>query len=234
MTAPAAFCPSCGTRRLPDTRFCVTCGADLGAAAPTPSAGPSEAVVPEHEEPADAQAHVVVATASPRPSEAARRPSRTPLLVATTLVLVILVVGGAGLWWLFRGSASPAASPDGSLFPHPIALTSPPGSRGPSIGDPNAPAYQAASGFTPDAVRVLTMTVLQLSLERYHDDLGAYPTTLGALFPTYAPPGPDGQPLTGPPSVADGYSYTWSSGTYSLSVVLAGGERYTVSSPGTP
>ena len=101
-------------------------------------------------------------------------------------------------------------------------------------GDPDTPAYQEASGFTPDAVRVLTVTVLQLSLERYHDDVGAYPTTLDALFPGYAPPGPDSRPMTAPPAVADGYTYTGSGDTYTLSVVLAGGAPYVMTAPVAP
>ena len=230
MTTPPAFCPDCGTRRLPDARFCGGCGADLGGAAPTPAVGPSKVLRPGGAGPAEAAPGVVVTPPSPRPPARARRPSRTPLLVATALALV-LVPGGAGLWWLLHPSAGPTGSPDGSPFPSPIALTSPPASRAPQIADPDTPAYQAASGFTPDAVRVLTVTVLQLSLERYHDDVGTYPTTLDALFPSYAPAGPDGQPMSGPPAVTDGYSYTGSGDTYTLSVVLAGGAPYVVTAP---
>ena len=111
MSTPPAFCPACGTRRLGDARFCVTCGADLGAAAPSPAAGLSEALPPGPVGPVDA-AQVVVTPASPPPSAPARRPSRTPLLIA--LLLVLLVGGGAGLWWLLRPSAGPAGTPDGS------------------------------------------------------------------------------------------------------------------------
>lgn len=39
VTTPPAFCPSCGTRRAPETRFCGNCGSDFGGDAPTPAAG---------------------------------------------------------------------------------------------------------------------------------------------------------------------------------------------------
>ena len=61
--------------------------------------------------------------------------------------------------------------------------------------------------------------------------VGTYPTTLDALFPTYAPPGPDGTPMTGPPSAADGYTYTTTGSAYTLSVVLASGQSYAVTGP---
>lgn len=234
MTTPPAFCPRCGTRRLPEARFCGTCGADFGGAAPSPVAGPSQVLRPSEPGPAEPAPQGVVTPSSPMPSVPARRPSRTPMLVATALALVLLIAGGVGLWLLLRASAGPTATPDGSPFPSPIALTSPPASHGPGIGDPNTPLYVAGQGFTPDAVRVLTVTALSLSLERYHAAVGSYPGSLDALFPTYAPPGPDGQPMTGPPAPADGYTYTGSGATYSLSVVLAGGSTYTVTSPGTP
>ena len=232
LTSPPVFCPACGTRRLPEARFCGGCGADLGAAAPTPAAIPPETLRPENLRTREPASPVLATPSLPRQAAPANRPSLTPLLLAT--VLALLLAGGAGLWWLVRPSTGPAAAPDDSPFPSPIALTSPPASRAPSIGDPDTPAYQEGSGFSPDAVRVLTVTVLSLSLERYRADLGSYPTSLDALFPAYAPSGPDGRPMAVPPSSADGYTYTASGDTYTLSVVLAGGDTASVTGPEPP
>ncbi len=102
------------------------------------------------------------------------------------------------------------------------------------MADPSTPAYQASSGFTPDAVRVLTVTALQLSLARYQADQGTYPASLAALFPAYAPTGPDGQPLAAPPTPQQGYSYTSTGSSYTLSVVLASGASYIVHAPEGP
>ena len=78
---------------------------------------------------------------------------------------------------------------------------------------------------------MLTVTVLSLSLSSYHDNIGTYPATLDALFPTYAPPGSDGAPMTGPPSATEGYAYSATRSAYSLSVVLASGQSYAVTGP---
>jgi hypothetical protein len=83
-----------------------------------------------------------------------------------------------------------------------IVLTSPAPQPPAGLADPSTPAYQASSGFTPDAVRVLTVFSLQLSLERYLSEHGAYPTSLAALFPADAPIGQDGKLMTEPPSAA--------------------------------
>jgi hypothetical protein len=115
-----------------------------------------------------------------------------------------------------------------------IVLTSPPPQPPSGLADPSTPAYQASSGFTPDAVRVLTVLSFQLGLERYKPEHGAYPSSLTALFPADAPFGQDGKPMAGPPSQSDGYAYTGGGATYRLSVVLASGQAYTVSSPGKP
>jgi hypothetical protein len=119
----------------------------------------------------------------------------------------------------------PAATPAASVFDHPIALTSPAASRPPRPGDPNTPAYAEGSGFTPDATKVLTVAVLQVSLARYHDASGSYPASLAALFPTYAPLGPDGAPMASPPA---GFAYSPSPTGYRLSVTLADGSLYSV------
>jgi hypothetical protein len=115
-----------------------------------------------------------------------------------------------------------------------IVLTSPPPQPPSGLADPSTPAYQASSGFTPDAVRVLTVLSLQLGLERYKSEHDAYPTSLSALFPADAPFGQDGKPMTDPPAQSGGYTYTGGGATYTLSVVLASDQAYTVGSPGKP
>ena len=129
--------------------------------------------------------------------------------------------------------ASPTVVPT-SIPSGMIVLTSAPPQPPSGLADPSTPAYQGSSGFTPDAVRVLTVLSLQLGLERYKSEDGAYPTTLAALFPADAPLGQDGKPMSGPPAQSDGYTYTGGGATYTLSVVLASGKAYTVSSPGQP
>lgn len=149
---------------------------------PSPAAGPTEVRRPGDSGVGEAAAQVIVTEPAPRPPSAAalRRRSRRPLLVATANVVVLLVAGGAGLWWLSRpsGPAGPTPLPDDSPFPSPITLTSPPASHGPSIGDPDTPLYVEGQGFSPDAIRVLTVTALSLGLERYREDRGAYPADL--------------------------------------------------------
>jgi len=141
------------------------------------------------------------------------------------LAIGIAVVVGA------CGSTNPAASPTpvGAIM-----LTSPRPQPLAGLADPSTPAYQAGTGFTPDAVRVLTVLSLQLSLERYQSEHGAYPTGLAALFPADAPLGQDGKPMTGPPSTADGYTYSGGGTAYMLSVVLASGQAYTLHPPAEP
>jgi len=135
------------------------------------------------------------------------------------------------------GSPSRAMSPTPGASPIPsgmIVLTSPAPQPPAGLADPSTPAYQASSGFTPDAVRVLTVLSLQLGLERYKSEHGAYPTSLAGLFPADAPLGQDGKPMTGPPSPADGYTYTGGGATYTLSVTLASGQAYTLHPPVEP
>jgi hypothetical protein len=110
-------------------------------------------------------------------------------------------------------------------------LTSPPPPPEAGLVDPNTPAYAPATGFTPDAVKVLTVASLQIGLERYRAALGSYPASLDALFPSYAPIGQDGRPMSGPPAAADGYAYAGGGSSYRLSVPLASGLTYQVEGP---
>ncbi len=112
-----------------------------------------------------------------------------------------------------------------------VVLTSPPPQPPAGLADPSTPAWQPSTGFTPDAVRVLTVAALQVSLEHYRAQHGAYPTSLTALFPADAPIGQDGKPMTAPPPAADGYRYAGGGSTYRLSVVLASGQAYVVGPP---
>jgi hypothetical protein len=170
------------------------------------------------------------------PSAAVRSARRGRPLALVALVAFLLIAAGVGVGavLLFRPSSAPDQAV-GTPFPSPIALTSPPASHVPSgLADPMTPAYRAGSGFTPDAVRVLTVTVLRLSLEQYKSANGTYPPDLAALFPAFAPKGPDGKPMAGPPAGADGYAYSASGAAYTLAVVLASGQSYTTSNPTEP
>jgi hypothetical protein len=156
------------------------------------------------------------------------------VILGLVLFLVIAAGVGVGAVLLLRpssGSDQRAGSPAAS----PVALTSPPASQVPAgLADPSTPAYQAGSGFTPDAVRVLTVTVLRLGLEQYKSANGTYPPDLAALFPAFAPNGPDGKPMAGPPASADGYAYSASGTGYTLSTRLESGQSYTTSNPTEP
>jgi hypothetical protein len=143
------------------------------------------------------------------------------------LALGVVVIVGA------CGSTNPTPKPSPTLQPSatpigPVILTSPPPQPISGLADPTTPAYQASSGFTPDAVRVITVLSLQVSLERYRSQHGAYPSKLAALFPADAPLGPNGKSMTKPPSTNDGYTYSGGGAAYTLSVVLASGQTYTV------
>lgn len=124
--------------------------------------------------------------------------------------------------------SSARATPVGDASPEPsglIVLTSP-GPRAPEgLADGSSPAYQADTGFTPDAVRVLTFLSIQIAVEQYRAANGDYPQALDELFPAFAPLGEDGQPLTAPP---DGYEYSAAGAAYSLSVTLESGQQFMV------
>ncbi len=214
MTAPR-FCPACGTARVQGARYCGGCGADLA-----PSASPVT-VSSEPAPPPPAVAPVVPP----------RRRGRLWAGVASVAVLAIaaVVVGAVALWL-------PAGTPDPSVLSDPgaVALTSPPAPQPAGLADSDTPAYDPDTGFTPDAIRVLTVTVLRLSLEEYRAATGAYPADLSALYPAYAPSGPDGAPMAGPPPAADGYAYRAAGSGYTLSVALASGQAYTTTDPMEP
>jgi hypothetical protein len=141
----------------------------------------------------------------------------------TVLAVAILVFGGCS----GTGSAGTARVD----YPSGVALNDPGNPLPAGLADPSTPAYDSSTGFTPDAVRTLTVVSLQLGLERYRSEHGAYPTGLDALFPADAPLGQDGLPMGGPPPAGDGYSYVGDGSTYTLSAVLASGQLFTVAPP---
>jgi hypothetical protein len=111
-------------------------------------------------------------------------------------------------------------------------LAAPPPATTSSVGlDPNQLVY-SGSQFRPDAIRILDVAALQVSLSRYWAGSGRYPDTLAALFPTWAPLGPDGQPLASPPldpETRAPYAYSAVRGglDYRLSARLSNGHTYT-------
>ena len=215
-----------------------------GSAAPVseavPATGPSETSGPPPRASSTAAAPVVPVRPTPDvPIELvppARRRGRVGVVVAVVALvsLAALAVVAAALVvpQLNRppGSSFPPVAPD----PGAIALTSPPPAQPAGLADPDTPAYQPGSGFTPDAVRVLTVTVLRLSLEQYRAATGSYPADLAALYPAYAPMGPGGTPMAAPPSSSDGYAYGASGSGYTLSVQLASGQSYATTNPTGP
>lgn len=214
MTSPR-FCQACGTPLVEGARFCGGCGADLA-----PSAAPTTAL-PEPAPPPP----LVAPVAPPR-----RRGRRWAAAASVALLAIAVVVVGVVALQL------PAGTPDPSVLPDPgaVALTSPPPTQPVGLADPDTPAYDPGTGFSPDAIRVLTVTVLRLSLEEFRAATGAYPADLYALFPAYAPAGPDGTPIAGPPPAAEGYVYHAAGSGYTLSVQLASGQAYTTTNPTDP
>jgi len=100
-----------------------------------------------------------------------------------------------------------------------------------SVGlDPNQVVY-TGPGFRPDAIRILDVAALEVSLSRYRAGNGRYPDTLAALFPKYAPLGLDGRPLASPPldpETKAPYPYSDVRGglDYRLSARLSNGHTY--------
>jgi hypothetical protein len=250
MTA-ARFCPTCGAARIEGARFCGGCGADLAApGVPTAPVAPNTELqeppvieVPPAPQTVVRPAKVATTPVAGRSAVDVSRPTRDewsarrrgPLMLVALVAFLVMAAGvGVGAVLLLRqssGSDQAAGSPSASL----IVLTSPSASQVPvGLADPITPAYQTGSGFTPDAVRVLTVTVLRLSLEQYKSANGTYPPDLAALFPAFAPNGPDGKPMAGPPASADGYAYSASGTGYTLAVVLTSGQSYTTSNPTEP
>lgn len=161
------------------------------------------------------------------------RPARASAtrFVQRSLCIVVLIIVLAACGSTVTPPPSPSASPGLPAPSGEVTLTSPPPQPAGGLADPSTPAYAAGSGFTPDAVKVLMVTSVRIGLERYRAATGSYPASLDALFPTYAPIGQDGKPMSGPPAAADGYAYTGGGTGYQLSVRLASGMKYQVGPP---
>lgn len=137
------------------------------------------------------------------------------VVVITTSVLVTVAVGAC--------SGQPAKT------------TFAPATAASARVEQNLPAYEPSTGFEPDAARILTVTSIRISLEEYRAANGAYPASLDALFPSFAPLGQNGQAMTAPPPVSDGYAYVQTGTTsYTLSVQLSNGQTYSVTAPEGP
>jgi preprotein translocase subunit SecD len=95
MVEPALYCPRCGTRRLPDARYCGGCGMDLDTVASGPPRAAAQVADPA----------VSVPLLAPEPGPAGQRPRsarwRVPVGLAAVLLAglaisgAILVGGGA-------------------------------------------------------------------------------------------------------------------------------------------
>ena len=117
----------------------------------------------------------------------------------------------------------------------PANTTSTPATAASASAGQNLPAYEPSTGFEPDAARILTVTSIRISLEEYRAAHGAYPASLDALFPTFAPRGQSGQAMASLPPASDGYTYVQTGATsYTLSVRLSNGQTYSVTAPEGP
>ena len=210
------YCPYCGAETKPGHAYCRVCGKSLAEVVEEQPPSPS---VPEVAEPAT--------TAVTTPSAASPSKRRPVWLLPGVLAGVVIVLAGAGVgtYLGLRGSDS---TEDGEVIR--FMSDVPPAEE--YLADPSEAIYDEEAGFSEDAVKVLTQVCLQLSLEQYLLDLGAYPSSLDALFPDYAPVDQYGELLTAPP---EGYTYVQTGGGdgYDLSVTLSAGKPYTVHQPET-
>ncbi len=115
-------------------------------------------------------------------------------MAAAGFVAALAVVSVAAVAVLRgRSAGAPAGVPfgaraipvDPSASPAPLSPVSP-GSDSRLLARPGD-APLTGAGLDPDAQRVVDVTGLQLSLERYRLAWGAYPDALDRLFPDFAP-----------------------------------------------
>lgn len=108
------FCPGCGSKILPQDRFCNDCGYTIsnageinmpvqaGNAAPLPAASPPHANI---RPPVSANQPVAPSTAVPK------NPAPKTALIIVASVLMVAFLGGGGIyWWLSRDKAPDLAS----------------------------------------------------------------------------------------------------------------------------
>jgi hypothetical protein len=111
---PVAYCPNCGAARLPDARFCGSCGADLAALDQPAKSGESSAPPEPLRAPATISRPLpqplvaAVPTASAAPTIARHGPPRST--VGLVLVLVVIAGGGALLYLRGGGAGSSGLS----------------------------------------------------------------------------------------------------------------------------
>jgi hypothetical protein len=100
---------------------------------------------------------------------------------------------------------------------------------------PTQPAVVSGQGFAPDAERIVDLTELQISLEKYRVAKGRYPESLSDLFPAFAPQD-NGHPVGALPVDPETHKpYTFvplnDGAGYHLSATLSSGKSYTRSNP---
>lgn len=157
--------------------------------------------------------------------------SRSSLtLVVLALVVALAAVAGGGCS-SNGGDIAPTATTLATFIYEP----QPPPPAG-LLAEPDSPFYTEDAGFSPDAARMLTALSFQFSLEQYRVARNRYPTALAELIPDFAPVGEDGNRMT---SVdGDGwakdlrYEPVASGDAYSLSIPLASGQAYRLTSAG--
>ncbi len=133
--------------------------------------------------------------------------------------------------------------PQGILFrpdgPTPTVITQIPTQApcSPFRESTNDPAFTPDGKLTNDARRMLTVSALQLSLEKYYAVHKRFPQVLDSLFPDFAIEDEKGNLLSQPPTdPVSGKRYTYAASqdllNYSLSATLDNGEVFTVTNKG--
>ena len=180
-----AFCPQCGARRVPEARFCGSCGTDLDVLGPAASAP-----APTTEPPASS-ASLAMPPGRPLPPEppaampgvsaptSVRRRSRGPIVLIGALA-IIAVVASTTYLLLVRGQPT-VSTPSGIA-----ALPAP------SL-DPDAPAFPVPAGATLLNARVEGSGPAAYRLAAWNSPL-AYDATVafyaGLADPRWQPSGP--------------------------------------------
>ena len=160
---------------------------------------------------------------------------RRVALVAGVLVVVALASAAAVVVLRDRLAGPGAAVPFGAraIAVDPSASPAPPGpvTRAPDAGllTRSDAVPLTAAGLDPDAQRVIDVTSLQLSLERYRVAWGGYPDALDRLFPDFAPV-ENGHALAAPPvdpATHRPYDYRLvTPTTYLITATMSGGRAW--------
>lgn len=178
---------------------------------------------------------------------------RSPKILVPLGIVVLLLIGiGAAAAVMHQhtgrldtqqaGSVAPSrvplVAPDGTTVAQVVVTAVPTSTYAALFAHPSEPAYVPGKGFSPDAQRVVDVVTLQGALEKYRVANERYPSTLDALFPTFAPLA-NGTKLTAAPTDPEThqpYTYHVSSdgATYQLSATLSSGKQYTGITVDTP